>query len=447
MRSAKPNSKVTSLGGVPQPRTEPRTSILQNGPLPTVLRAAWLLVAFLSIGFFIAGVPYRYQQLQVVCAGAECAFGQLPPDELVALENMGVSTSQFAAYDIALSTIMALLFTTVAFVIFWRRSREWMALMVSLWLVTLGTMFGEVGNALAANVSSLQPFISFVSDLGAVFLLPLFLLIFPDGRFVPRWTRWVFLIYVLGGLISGAIAYFVPSVASSVDSAGILIWVTIQLTGVGAQIYRYRRVSSPFQRQQTKWVVFGLSVVVLGLFLLSILQLINLPFSQPDQAALFDTLLELTLPTLIFLVIPLTIGLSILRYRLWDIDLIINRTLVYSLLSAVLASIYLGTVILLQTIITAVSGQESPVTIVISTLVIAALFTPLRTRVQNFIDRRFYRRKYDAEKTLSAFAEMARDEVDLALMTSELLRVVEKTMQPESVSLWLKKKDKVISQS
>ena len=316
MRSVKPISTGTSLGGVPQPGTKPKTSVLQNGPLLTVLRVVWLLVAFLSIGFFIAGVPYRYQQLQVVCAGDECAFGQLPPDQLVALENMGVSTSQFAAYDIALATIMALLFTTVAFVIFWRRSGEWMALLVSLWLVTLGTMFGEVGNALAANVTLLKPFISFVSDLGAVFLLPLFLLIFPDGRFVPRWTRWVFLIYVLGGLISGAIAYFVPSVASSVDSAGTLIWVTIQLTGVGAQIYRYRRVSSPFQRQQTKWVVFGLLVVVLGLVLLSILELINLPFSQPGQAALFDTLLELTLPTLIFLVIPLTIGLSILRYRL-----------------------------------------------------------------------------------------------------------------------------------
>lgn len=423
-----------------------RTSIIQRGPLLTVLRTTWLLVGFLSLGLFIAGIPYRYQQLQEVCEGTECAFGQLQEEQLVVLQKMGLSTSQYAAFDIAIAVLLALVFTTVGFVIFWRQSREWMALLVSLWLVTFGTMFSEVGAALAVSQQSLRPLITLANTLGAVLLLPLFLLIFPDGRFVPRWTRWVLLIYVLGGLISEATAYFVPSVSSAVDSAGILIWVTMQLTGVGAQIYRYRRVSSPLQRQQTKWVVFGLLVVVLILFLLSMLQLINLPFSQPGQNALFDTLLELTLPTLAFLFIPLTIGLSILRYRLWDIDLLINRTLVYSSLSAVLAAIYLGTVILLQTVITAVSGQESPVTIVVSTLVIAALFTPLRTRVQSFIDRRFYRRKYDAEKTLAAFAATARDEVDLALMTSELLRVVEKTMQPESVSLWLREKDTAESQ-
>jgi hypothetical protein len=134
---------------------------------------------------------------------------------------------------------------------------------------------------------------------------------------------------------------------------------------------------------------------------------------------------------------PLAVGVSVIRYRLYDIDIIIRRTLVYGTLTASLALIFLGAVTLLQAIFSAVSGQQSAVSVVISTLLIAALFNPLRLRIQRVIDRRFYRSHYDAEKTLQRFAHTVRIETDLDALSTELLAVVQETLQPESVSIWL----------
>jgi hypothetical protein len=138
--------------------------------------------------------------------------------------------------------------------------------------------------------------------------------------------------------------------------------------------------------------------------------------------------------------VPVAIGFAVLKYRLYDIDIIINRTLVYGSLTATLVGLYFGSVATTQTILRALTGQtEQPqIAIVVSTLVIAALFNPLRRRLQTFIDRRFYRRKYDARRTLDAFSARLRDKTDLEELTYELTGVIRETMQPEHVSLWLR---------
>jgi hypothetical protein len=143
------------------------------------------------------------------------------------------------------------------------------------------------------------------------------------------------------------------------------------------------------------------------------------------------------LGTLLPAMLPLAVGFSILRYRLWDIDLIIRRTLVYSFVTASLVIVYFGVVSLLQAVFSTTSGQSSPLSVVLSTLAIAALFNPLRIRFQDVVDKRFYRQKYNAEQALSGFAALARQETDLDILTGQVVEVVEQTVQPEQVSLWL----------
>ena len=238
--------------------------------------------------------------------------------------------------------------------------------------------------------------------LSIVFVAPLYLLPFaPDD--------WEFLPYVL--LVSGLL-----------------------LAGVAAQVYRYRRVSTPAQRQQTKWVVFGFAAALGGYLAVILLPTV---FTGLEPGTLAE--LAAAAATVGFmLLIPLSLGLSILRYRLWDIDIVINRTLVYGTLSALLALVYSGGVIGLQLAFRVVSGQESQAAVVVSTLAVAALFVPLKRRTQATIDRRFYRKKYDAAKTLAAFSAKLREKRNLDSLNNELVEVVRQTVQPENVSLWLR---------
>jgi hypothetical protein len=203
-------------------------------------------------------------------------------------------------------------------------------------------------------------------------------------------------------------------------------------------ITRWRR-SQGDQRQQVKWFAYFLVVVLIYLLIFeSIGSLFIYPYLSESSAHYFDVFYVDVMIPIVFMGFPITIGLAVFKYRLYDIDIIIRRTLQYGLLTGILAVIYFGGVVLTQSIFSALTGNaDSPIITVISTLAIVVLFTPLRSRVQNFIDRRFYRAKYDAERTLAQFAATVRDEVDVERLTDALLGVVEETMQPESVSLWL----------
>jgi len=207
-----------------------------------------------------------------------------------------------------------------------------------------------------------------------------------------------------------------------------------------AQLYRYRHTSSLIERQQTRLVVFAIVITMLadvGLYLPLVF------FSTLSQFGLTRSVyafISVGFYSLALYLFPLTIGIAVLRYRLWDIDILINRTLVYGTLTGSLALVYFGLVVGLQALIRLFTGQvsQSPVVIVASTLAIYALFQPLRHRIQAIIDRRFYRRKYDAAKTLAAFNATLRNEVDLSQLREHLLNVVEETMQPTFVSLWVR---------
>jgi hypothetical protein len=204
-----------------------------------------------------------------------------------------------------------------------------------------------------------------------------------------------------------------------------------------AQLYRYARVSDATQRQQTKWVVFGVAVAVAGVLstIFTVGAAVDL---SPEEVG--PKMLSMLLMDAFMLFIPLSIGIAVLRSRLFDIDVVINRTLVYGSLTAMLALVYFGGVATTEAIFRALTGQEQQpqLAIVVSTLVIAVLFNPLRRRNQTFIDRRFYRRKYDARKILEAYSSRLRDETDLEALNNDLVGIVRETMQPVHVSLWLR---------
>ncbi len=405
-----------------------------QGPWLVLARVVWIVLAVLALGLCMASVPSYFALLHVLCAGAlaTCNYnGQITPDNLRGLQALGLSLDFFATYQVALVIVLTVGYSAIGAVVFWRKSDDRMALFASLTLVMFPAAFSSA--QLATLPSAWLVLGQFTVFLGSSAMF-LFFYLFPTGRFVPRWTRWLW----LGVIVLWAVYSFFPSLPFNSS-----IFFTVLLLGflgsaLVAQIYRYRRASSPVQRQQTKWVVFGISIGLGGFLVLDIFWNFFPSLVLQDP---FAYLITNTATYLAFLLIPLSIGVAILRSRLFDIDSIINRTLVYGMLTAILALVYVGCVIALQSLALVLKGQWShnPLTIVASTLVSAALFLPLRSRIQRGIDRRFYRRKYNAAKTLEAFGATLRNEVNLDTLSEQLVAVVQETMQPAHISLWLRK--------
>jgi hypothetical protein len=286
----------------------------------------------------------------------------------------------------------------------------------------------DVSEAAAAAYPALSLPVYLLEYVGQV-AYTIFFYVFPDGRFVPRWARWLVLVWAV---LLVPDVFFPRSPWNLLD--GPLFFGLIG-GAVLAQVYRYWRVSTPVHRQQTKWVVFVTAVAGAGLVGTSTL---GTAVPAIEQSGPLGQMIGTTLSEGFVLLIPLSIGVAMVRSGLYEIDIIINRTLVYGSLTATLVALYFGAIVALQRVFVFLTGQKSTLAVVASTLLIAALFNPLRRRIQSFIDRRFYRRKYDAARTLEAFSAKLRDETDLEALNYELVDVVRETMQPAHVSLWLR---------
>lgn len=386
-----------------------------------VARVAWLLITGVGIVMFAIGAQLYFQKLATTCAGSDCLRQQLAPEVLPSLADIGLTLTGYAALVLMPTIIFAVVSVAIGALIFWQRSHELMAYFSSLWLVTFGlTLFEEEVRATGAAYPWLQPVTLVLIMLGGTILLPLFFFIFPNGRFALRWTKWAWLIIsVFFASSQIAISYFPSSAPILLGFVGY-VWFTMVLVCIVVQFYRYRYLSTANERQQTKWVIIAFLVIVVVFVTLLLVNPLLLDFRVREAENIVRNIISNAIASSAFLMIPIGIGISILRHRLFDIDVIIRRTLIYGLLSASLAIIYFGLIILSQSAFRTVTAQDSQLVIVLSTLLIAALFTPLRRGIQNLIDRRFYRQKYDAEKVLNAFALKARDEVELDVLTQEL---------------------------
>lgn len=313
------------------------------------------------------------------------------------------------------------------------------------WILAGVGAIGGVGGALALWASTGVAGADFANWILIWLFFPIIglvtiplLLLFPTGHLIsPRWrfAMWLAPLFVLLGF-AGAAFYPLPpqeggpnpyalegaeeTLLFLQDVSGIPLLIGI-VAGLASIVVRYRH-GSAVERQQLKWFLATAATVPVAIL-------------AGDQA---QTTLQVIVVPAAFSLLPIAIAVAILRYRLYDIDRIINRALVYGVLTASLVGVYLGTVVTLQLVLRSVTGQQSQLVVVASTLAVAALFNPLRRRFQEFIDRRFYRKKYDAAKTLEAFSATLRDETDLDALRIELLSTVQRAMQPEHASLWLR---------
>jgi serine/threonine-protein kinase len=339
-------------------------------------RAGWLLVAALTIAIYLATIPDSYNRY---LRDADRLFAD-------ALPRLGLTPQFYAVFFLILVNGVGLVCIVTAGVIFWRRSDDKVALLMSAALMTFVPILGGPASRLPFD----QPLWLWPVIVGQVISSTCILVTFylvPDGRFVPSWTRWLvipFLLWEIPRVIDNqGIGSLFPRLPIPTIFLTVVLWFG---TDVYAQIYRYRR-STPAQQHQTRWVVFGFATAIFGLMLFLLSELFIFPLVREDSLA---RLLYRMFVNLFFIygpaaVVPISLAIAVLRYRLYDIDLIINRGLVYGTLTLLLALVYFVVVTLVQAI-----TNQSDLALAASSLLISFLFLPTRRRLQNVIDHRFY---------------------------------------------------------
>ena len=392
-------------------------------------RAGWVLASSLLIGLFIAAIPARYEQIATLSNLPE----DIDPAVLLAnLERTGLSIEIYAIYSVVMEGAFATVCVALAAGIFWRRSDERMALFVALLLVLLGTTFWNTTVAL----SLYHPVWGRIAEsLGVVGKMSLFLFfyLFPDGRFVPRWTR--YLAAVLVAVVMAEI--LVPGGLLGVDNwpiplfaLFILSWL---LTGIASQVYRYRYVSGPVQRQQTKWVVFGFTAAIVGFISIIFFLEFVFPVVQPGT---LSGLIGSAAVTLFMFLIPLCIGVAILRHRLWDIDVIINRTLVYGALTACVVVVY---VLIVGGFGALLQARGNLLLSLLATGLVAVLFAPLRDRLQRDVNRLMYGERDDPYGVLSRLGERLETTLDPRAVLPAVAETVAHALKLPHVTIELKR--------
>ncbi len=399
---------------------------LEGGVLQ-LARAVWLVLVAVQLASFLSGIPHYLPLVEHQCQQG-CL---LTISQAESLARAGIPLIGFVVAALAASILSVVAATIMAVILFARRSHDLMVLIAAYVIVILPTSVALMPGPTVSTVIQTTAFILppaadvLINAILSGAILGLFLL-FPSGRFVPRWS-WALL------------ASFVPFTTMFIvwpqfETPLTPVWLLFFGTAAGCIGYRYWRVSTPVERQQTKWVSLGFVIFM------AIISAYWIPLYAFPDATLYQPLAYLAYQ-LILPIVPLSFFIAIQRYRLYDIDTIIRRTLVYGSLTAILVAIYVVGVVGAQALVSRIVGpsaEQEPILIVVTTLLVAALFQPLRRRLQHLIDRSFYRTRYDAARMLAIFGATLRNEVELNALTDHLIGTVEDAMRPAHVSLWLR---------
>ncbi|HEX6480177.1 MAG TPA: GAF domain-containing sensor histidine kinase [Ktedonobacteraceae bacterium] len=361
-----------------------------HGRRLVLARAFWAVIAIFELAALVDSLTGTVSQLQVRCTSS-CTIQQLSAAAVSTLQRVGLSLGDYIAFYLAVILLSTLLCYAIATILLWRRSDDWMALLVSLMLMSFSP--GIISNAVRFSQwfgPAVAPHVSSLFDSINLTILVLVFFLFPDSRFVPRWTRWIMGLQIGFGIFFAFLPRFTSDLANSI---AVVSFLGVLLSLVIAQVYRYRRASTPPQRQQTKWVVYSLVVSIASVVGL-------LAVFQPQPGSLLSALDIIA--NLLLTLIPISFAVAILRYRLWDIDLIINRTLVYSALTAGIIGMYILVVGYLGALFR--TGNNLLISLAATGLV-AVLFQPLRELLQRSVNRLLYGQRDEPYRVVSRLGQ------------------------------------------
>ncbi|NTU80356.1 MAG: histidine kinase [Chloroflexales bacterium] len=355
-------------------------------------RATWIVLVVTALLLYVASVPLRLAELQQVCGtDAGCADGQITLEQAQVMADPQRSIPFYATYTLILDLVTITVSVAAGLLIFWRKPDNWMALFAALMLVLQES---EILRVLAADPIWWFP-AACMTFLGSVLFL-LFGYLFPNGRFVPRWTQWLALLV----LVIGVSYHFLPDSPVGRLFASLASWIALVVTAISAQLYRYWWVSSPRERQQTRWLVLGVTLILLVGGPLALIRGVIFPdLIVPGSRA---DLAFATLSMALELVIPVSLVLAILRSRLWDVDPLLNRTLVYGALTACVVGLY---VLVVSGLGALLAAQGNPLLALLATGLVAVLFQPLRAWLQRAINRLMYGDRDDPYAALARLGQ------------------------------------------
>jgi len=385
----------------PDMATHHATSTRVRGRRLLLMRLGWTLLTAYNLAIYFVSIPVYSAQLFVLCTDPrqECSDGRLRPGNAQALHHLGISLSSYAAYALAVSIVASSIFLIVGLVLFWRRSDDWMAVFASSVLIIFAGVGGAPSSGIWQPDSPLDTLLLVLATLilgvGGYCGLGLFFSLFPTGRPIPRFALalvFLWLVQIIPWALPPDSPYQIlnwPRLLFAGEQ--LLLWGT----SMSVQIYRYTLVSDHVQRQQCKWLILGFALALLIDIPYYGLQGLFPALAAPDSPYL---LFYATVRELFLVFIPLAIGIAILRYRLWDIDLIINRTLVYGTLTVSVIGLYVLVVVVLGSLIQA---RGNLLLSLLTTGLIAMLFQPSRDRLQRAVNRLMYGERDDPYKVIS----------------------------------------------
>lgn len=375
-----------------------------------IARVVWFVLAALMLIVFVAGIVATFVHLNAVCPTPACAKASMQPELRRVLDASGMSYAFFIYFNVALGLPFAIPYVGVAFVIFWRRSDDGMALLTSLALLAFGLVtFTPMSAALASGVPATRLVVATLIFFGS-FIFTIFLYVFPTGRFAPRWMIAIALVW---GVQTFLHVFFPRSVVDANSwplPPQLLMWTVFFVSVIYSQVYGYRHLANAVQRQQMKWVVYGIATALICYLVTEAVLVIvigDLQHLTPDTLRV--ALVGNVIATLALLIVPFSIGVAMMRYRLFDIDVLISRTLVYAALTVIVIGLYVlivgGFSVIFQT-------QRNPIVALLATGVVAVAVQPLRQRLQGGVNRLIYGQRDDPYAVLSELGR--RLEVTLA---------------------------------